>query len=363
MNVARADYPALTGLRAIAAAVVFINHIGYLVGSTDIGEGWRAIAPLSLSGVFVFFVLSGFLLSSPGSMRGGSRQFWRRRAARILPVYWLALAASILLLSVLDPSRLGPGGLVSNALLLQSWDPVGQAASYNLPAWSLSIELLFYAVLPLVLPATDRWLREHPRAGLATILLGCAVGSAALQLGMVPETFPPAYLPIFFLGVHAASVRRPLTTPAISWMTFTLGALSYPLIENYTLPALGAAVLIPSLAHTGGPSWLAGRTARTLGVWSYAFFLLHVPVVDGVAIVFTQLVGHIPGGAMGGCLIALGAFVVSWAAAGIVYRWGEEPARKWLTESAMGPQRKVRLQSGDASAESQPAGAGGVEHS
>ncbi len=75
-----------------------MNHIGFLVGHTVIGDEWRLVNPVSLVGVFTFFALSGYLLAMPGSMRGGRGAFWRRRAARILPVYWVTLAAVVVLI-------------------------------------------------------------------------------------------------------------------------------------------------------------------------------------------------------------------------------------------------------------------------
>lgn len=327
MTPARSDYPALTGLRALAAAVVFANHIGYLVGHTGIGAGWRAITPVTLVGVYTFFVLSGFLLAQPASLARGPLAFWRRRAARILPVYWLALAGSVAMLTITDGAP-GVRRLAANATLLHSWSTSGQDASINLPAWSLSIELVFYLALPLAAPALVPWIRRHPRGSLVAIVGACIAGSVLLQVDAVPETFPPAYLPIFLLGVHAATVR---TTVPVPWLLFGAAAATYPILHNQALPALAAAGLIGHLAATGGPAWLRSRPVLRLGAWSYAFFLLHVLVIDAAAILVDHAIGRSAVTAPVGVAVACAAFALAWLLSGAVYRLVEEPARRALT--------------------------------
>ncbi len=180
----------MTGIRGLAAGVVFLNHIGYLIGATSVAGVWRALRPVSITGVICFFTLSGFLLSQPGSLRGGVRSFWRRRAARILPVYWfvLILSATYLLIRNGDDARLRPLNAVLNVVLLQSWSPRGQEASINLPSWSLSVELLFYLAIPLLLPTLARWFGRWPRASLAAVAALGVVGSLSLEFGWVNNT-------------------------------------------------------------------------------------------------------------------------------------------------------------------------------
>ncbi|SFD05218.1 Peptidoglycan/LPS O-acetylase OafA/YrhL, contains acyltransferase and SGNH-hydrolase domains [Nocardioides terrae] len=327
MTTARADYPALTGLRAIAASVVFANHIGYLLGHTSLGRGWAAITPVSLVGVYTFFVLSGFLLAQPASLDRGPRAFWRRRAARILPVYWLALVGSVAMLAVTEELP-GFRTIAANASLLHSWSASGQAASINLPAWSLSVELVFYAALPLAAPALIPWIRRQPRASLFAIAAACVVGSIVLQVEAVPATFPLAYLPIFLLGVHAATVRTTVPAP---WLMFGAAAVTYPVLHNHALPALAAAALIGHLASTGGPAWLRSAPALRLGAWSYGFFLLHVLVIDAGAILLDHTIGRGAVITPVGLAVACFAFVIAWVLSAAVYRLVEEPARRALT--------------------------------
>src|SRR5512133_776812 len=80
--------PALDGLRAVAAGAVLLTHVAFRTGQTQAGAGGAMLARLD-AGVAVCFVLSGFLLS-PVSQP--VRRYALRRAARILPAYWVLLA-------------------------------------------------------------------------------------------------------------------------------------------------------------------------------------------------------------------------------------------------------------------------------
>jgi peptidoglycan/LPS O-acetylase OafA/YrhL len=334
----RTGFPSLTGIRGLAAAIVFVNHVGYLIGSTAIAVGWHAVRPLSITGVICFFTLSGFLLSQPGSLRGGVRSFWRRRAARILPVYWfiLLLSAAYLLIRNTDDARLRPFNVALNVVLLQSWSPRGQDASINLPSWSLSVELLFYLAIPLLLPTLTRLFGRWPRASLVTVVALGAVGSLSLEFGWVHDTLPLAYFPIFLLGVHAAVTAKAHLPLRWAVAAAAVGVVSYPLLHFYLLPAVGFMFLIASLAdrdRLAHPSWLAARTWKRFGEWSYAFFLVHVLVIDAVGVALSSSPRNTAVG-LGACVIA---FVGSWVLAALIYRVVEEPMRLRLSRSPKPP--------------------------
>src|SRR5690242_15134137 len=98
----RQTLPALDGIRALAILLVLWHHL-YLVGLAshlDVGPDWlRALSAMAASGVFLFFPLSGFLLFLPYARAllarqpwPRTRQFYLRRALRILPVYLVALS-------------------------------------------------------------------------------------------------------------------------------------------------------------------------------------------------------------------------------------------------------------------------------
>jgi peptidoglycan/LPS O-acetylase OafA/YrhL len=334
----RTGFPSLTGIRGLAAAIVFLNHVGYLIGATAIAGVWHALRPVSITGVICFFTLSGFLLSQPGSLRGGVRSFWRRRAARILPVYWLILilSAAYLLLRNTGDLRLRPLNVALNVALMQSWSARGQDASINLPSWSLSVELLFYLAIPLLLPTLARWFSRWPRASLVTLGILGAIGALSLEFGWVTNTLPLAYFPIFLLGVHAAVTAKAHLPLRWAVAAAAAGVVSYPILHNYLLPAFGFMFLIASLAdrdRRGHPSWLAGRVWKRFGEWSYAFFLVHVLVIDAVGVALSSS----PRSTTVGLAACAVAFVASSVLAAVIYRVVEEPMRLRLSHSPTPP--------------------------
>ncbi|MCU1589901.1 MAG: oatA [Frankiales bacterium] len=322
--------PSLTGLRGIAASAVFVNHIDYWLDGTPLAGRWAALTYVAICGVILFFVLSGFLLAQPQSMRGGKGSFWARRGARILPVYLLSLAVMWAFGMYHDPSasRLRPGNLIANLLLVQSWSSSGTGASINLPAWSLSVELLFYALLPLLIRPCTAAFNRWPGASLGVLLVMVQAGAMAVRWGGA-KTFPPAYLPVFLLGVYAAA-RPAVARSARIYIPLAIGAvvISTPL-HYFGLVAPAFAVLIGSLARhdtTGERSVLTGGTAQRLGVWSYAFFLFHVPV----GFVLVSLISK-PNDSTAGLSWSAIQFAASWTVAALIYRLVEEPARLTLS--------------------------------
>lgn len=144
--------PALTSLRFAAALAVLLFHVPYVlpnsVGTMPMPQG-------SL-GVSFFFVLSGFILrhtQAPQGFRLGS--FYRRRAARVLPLHYATLLVWIWLFfagwgnSLTEKINSG----VANVLVIHSlFSGPLFTLGYNAVSWSISVELFFYALFPLLLP-------------------------------------------------------------------------------------------------------------------------------------------------------------------------------------------------------------------
>jgi peptidoglycan/LPS O-acetylase OafA/YrhL len=167
-------FPLLDGLRAIAALSVVVTHTAGL--TTFNGEN-DLLGPFTArlnAGVAIFFVLSGFLLYRPwvaarieGTRPPRLARYARARLLRILPAYWLALTVLSLW-----PGLVGPFtadwwvyyGLLQN---LSTSTLIGGLG----PAWTLSVELSFYAVLPLYALACARRLARRPAASQLRIEL------------------------------------------------------------------------------------------------------------------------------------------------------------------------------------------------
>jgi peptidoglycan/LPS O-acetylase OafA/YrhL len=183
--------PALDGLRGLAAVMVFLRHAWSLSGRPNY------VIPLgfghfSLDSIFVmsravdlFFVLSGFLLARSfmlahhrGQPRASTRRFYRQRAFRILPAYWLML---LLLPLVFTPWLASQQAVYSvNGLLAYlAYIPVlsslfpwsfGRWIAIG-PIWTLTLEVLFYLALPWIYRwfVGRRWMIALPLSLVITL--------------------------------------------------------------------------------------------------------------------------------------------------------------------------------------------------
>jgi len=202
----------IEGLRAVAALSILFYHCWLF--SSDSNAGWN-LGPLTVfvpplqSGVTLFFVLSGFLLYRPIASRvlhalpraGAARYLWRR-ALRILPAYWCVLLVSALVLESAITGRAEHGFLIGTR---PDWDVlskdmlmVGNYAPSTLwtgvlPAWSLSVEVAFYLLLPLLAVlahAVARWGASpvaRAVAALAPVVLLFGVSVAGKLIAMFVE--------------------------------------------------------------------------------------------------------------------------------------------------------------------------------
>ena len=173
--------PGLDTLRACAIALVFMYHYGLFV---DGPNPFGAVAWIGWTGVDLFFVLSGYLISNQlfaGWARGQDlsvARFYARRAFRTLPIFWLVLAAYALF-----PAVMGGKPPVAWWRFLTFTQNIGlQPGTAFSHAWSLCVEEQFYLVLPLVLAAVA-WLVRR-RVAL-TRAHGWALMGALVAVGVV----------------------------------------------------------------------------------------------------------------------------------------------------------------------------------
>ncbi|MCL3837371.1 acyltransferase family protein [Aeromicrobium duanguangcaii] len=331
------------GLRAVAAGLVLVSHVGFWTGASRIDLVGGLVARGD-AGVAVFFAISAFLLLRPAIGRGldgaqGPRRstgvYAAHRAARILPAYWLALAG-VLAAAVLIPSAGGLGGagkVLAQVLLLQGY--TGEYYQSFTQTWSLTTEVTFYVLVPFLGAALAhvlgrrggvRGVRSLLAATVAVGLLGLVVQAAAAawtRAGSdggagVLATSVLGHLAWFGVGVLVAlltEARRrgigPLVTrPAVAavWdsrptlvllavVTFVVASSPVAGPRDLAVPTLGqavakeglyalfalfllaAAVREPAAGTPAGVIARAGVT-RWLGDISYGVFLWHVLVLQ-----------------------------------------------------------------------------------
>lgn len=207
------NIPALTGLRFFAAFAIVLWH-----SQGDIFFQLGAFNPFYPAGaVPLFFVLSGFVLTINAVKYPTWSDFFAARIARI----WPAHLATLVLFIVLAPHGKdvfrtldGASTLALNVLLLHAWVPRQEVYwSFNSPSWSVSSEMVFYAVFPLCLALLSRrpWLRLVALVGVVVSLIALAAhvlpGLDANWLGAVN---PLAGFGSFAIGIVFGLVSRQL---------------------------------------------------------------------------------------------------------------------------------------------------------
>ncbi len=334
----RAD---IDGLRAVAVLLVVVFHAA------------PAAIPGGFIGVDVFFVISGFLISTillSGRDGGGIgyREFYARRIRRIFPALCLVLTAALALGSVLlladefdllGKHVLAGAGFFSNIIL---WREVGyfdRAAEAKplLHLWSLGIEEQFYLLWPLLLGIAAR-----ARLPSAWPILLVAVGSAIWCLWAgVSDPAAAFYSPLarfweLALGGMLAcmSGSHPRFPESLRISRSLVGGLGLSLVLGAAflfdrsspfpgwralLPVCGSLMILAAGAHAWpNQKILACRALVWVGLISYPLYLWHWPLLAFARILDTR--GR--GGAVTVALVAL-AFLLAWG----TYRWVERPIR------------------------------------
>jgi peptidoglycan/LPS O-acetylase OafA/YrhL len=351
-----ANLPSLTALRAFAALAVFGFHAAGLLsmfGTGRLGRAGQDLFGAGPTGVSFFFILSGFVLTW-SRRRTGARTFWQGRAARILPAYLAAWVFSFCVLTALG-HRPPAGGSVASFFLVQVWTSNPDVLfAVNIVAWSLAVEAVFYLLFPLVLPYLLRLAaRRRPlvMVGLGIVPITLAViqqaGHGSSGYLWLVAYFPLARLPEFLIGaLLALEIRErrwrhiPLLPAAFLAVGAYLLAGQVPAAFMWVAVTLVPYVLLIAaaaqsdlLAGSGlvvGRAPLRHRVLDRLGVWSYSFYLLQVPVGLFVARYWHPLDRSAPAQIAG----FLGYAAVTWIAAALLYRCVEKPVHTRLFRRA-----------------------------
>ncbi len=302
--------PALTGLRAIGAYLVFLHHYNPAAPGTFTNR----LFAQGYVGVSVFFVLSGFLIYHRyadeyfGQRSWSWRTYLQNRFARIFPLYALMLLVTVGANYILGRAMSWPLLGVNLTLLKGFFDTYKFSGIAQ--SWSLTVEICFYLSVPLLFMLLKRWGALPLTAALVMIGLGlwATVGQAvwhglfsSLPFLLFYTFFGRAFE--FIVGLWLArrwhqnrlpSVRYAtvsgllLIAACIFWQanlsTITANPISLLWSEvvtyNYGLP-IGIGVLFLGLLKQKSiiRQLLSQPIMQTLGRSSYAFYLIHVGVI------------------------------------------------------------------------------------
>ncbi len=359
---------ALDAIRGAAVLFVFGHHAHALAGAPSFGftiplVNWYVAADLPFRdghiGVDVFFVLSGFLLSMSwikahrdGRPRPNIREYARKRVWRIGPPYWLCMGFVVFFLASGRPGALVPEtslasftglrSVAAHAVFAQQLFPFSAPGfgGINGSVWTLTLEAIFYLVLPLAMFAFvgRRWVWALP----ATLAFGFLYHWAAWNIsgpvisllqtqwfggaGATPDQLRffiaaqfPMYVFEFALGIVAANLyvnggnyqnirvyqllKSRIGAQVMLWLG--LAIIAYNLYEGVKTPgneawtlrtwaAIGATLTILGGLWAGPVTQRVWRAnpLRLVGVTGYTIFLWHMPVMY-VLTTWTQM--GIPG--------------------------------------------------------------------
>ncbi len=287
--------PEIDGLRAIAVIPVILFHMGL---------SW---IPGGFIGVDVFFVISGFLITSiiRKELEEGTfsfRDFWARRVQRILPamIFVTACTLAVTYFFVFPPEQqtIGKQGLaalfsVANIYFWRStgdyWGPTAEESPF-LHTWSLSVEEQFYVFFPFAMWLILRFRSRSLQGGIAT----AAVGSLALYLwGSQAHPTATFYLlptRVWELGAGCLLAVSPGNPPsrnssfgALAMAGLGMAVLSYLFLDRLSegpgLAVIGTTLII-AFGQTGLCNMLLSQRSMVhIGKISYSLYLWHWPIL------------------------------------------------------------------------------------
>lgn len=351
-------------LRGLSIFLVVLHHLGLRIRlrKTALADVLpeKLLSALNFNGyeaVFIFFVISGFLIASHALRRSGSlanidlRAFYARRFSRIAPCLLLLVVvlSALHLLGVQDYVVEREGQSLPRAILAAlsfhlNWY---EGMTGYLPGgwdvlWSLSIEEVFYLGFPIVCLLTRRtWV-------LVPMLVVLAVSLPWTRAALADNEIwqEKAYLPgmaAIATGVLGAllvqrwpAVRRG-TASALGiaggvglYLVMFEGKLLWPMMHNgYMLLLTGSAlclVLASAWAPTGRATWRGLDWLRSWGRLSYEIYLTHMFVVFGVVRMYKAMGSDIAHG----YLWYLPALLSCWVLGKAVERYVSAPSERWL---------------------------------
>jgi peptidoglycan/LPS O-acetylase OafA/YrhL len=306
----RRELGALTGVRFLAALLVFLFHMQIRLGSPYLKFRLDNIIGQGALGVNLFFVLSGFLLtySQMSDFSLGQsvtaeyyKKFMIKRFARIYPAYFLGLLLTLVINCVLN---VYPDGFFAalglDLFMIQSFFPNLAMVWYGGGAWSVSVELLFYLILPFILPIILR-VQDVTRLYIMLITLTILASVPGIINNIYPKiiTFQMVYpfafarLPEFLCGVVTAllvfrfnwkiavSTCCVFVSILVVYLMFLANRFSGYTVHNIiALPAIISVIcLCAQPKPTNLMTWLNSGIMKYLGKISYSFYIAQLPIL------------------------------------------------------------------------------------
>jgi len=285
--------PSLQAYRAVAALLVVAQHLNIALGKFLEGPlSEDSMIPIGKNGVQFFFVLSGFLLFHVHRAEAGRAKalplYLGKRANRIYPIYWIVTLALLpvwyLVPSFGEDYHRDWGALVASLLLVpQSHDP------HLTVAWTLVHEAIFYLFFSLFFLTTA--FRRFALFWAAAIGVHCILPVSHWLAGWLLSPYNLLFLAGLVLAALQEPIRARLPTRLLVAVGLAAQGLGFALAlgTGFHLAAqiVFAGSAIALIAASGRPAveclFARRRWLLLLGDASYAIYLLHFPLMIGMA--------------------------------------------------------------------------------
>jgi exopolysaccharide production protein ExoZ len=342
------DIASIQYLRGFAAIMVVFGHAN---GQFRTGVH-PALEILGGSGVDLFFVISGFIMTYTVTLHHYSRkEFMLRRVARIAPMYWATSVLTALLVvflpALFQTTHFGWSNFLQSLAFIWSRDPVtGDVAPTLHLGWTLNYEMFFYLCFAACL-----FLRPLQRLGaLASIFVALVLlagwtnsDSPSLMKYGSPITFEF----LFGSAVAAAFLGRRLANPPVAALAAILAIGVVGLIaggifadadvthDRWLLRGIPAAVILWALVAIELRHPWKNPVLHRIGDATYSIYLTHIFVVESIKFVWRH--AHLPDGEAAIYVFVLICVVAAIVVGVIVYELAEKRMNRWAKDLLLGP--------------------------
>ena len=269
--------PVLDGIRAVSILAVLVTH---LLPVRVAGHAWND--SVGLFGMALFFVLSGFLITTQLISRPAPRMFIARRLCRIVPVAWLCIAIVVIAVPMDAASVLSQLFFYANLPPQRLMAPLDHF-------WSLCVEVQFYVVAAVLLwlrPAVTWWLLPAFLLAVTSLRMALGVSASSVTWFRADDLLAGACLALLMNSSAWSRATQWLRSSGLVWLLLVLLCLACILPKSgdnwllYVRPYLAAAFVAALLACPD--AWLSRllchRWLAYIAAISYALYVWHVPL-------------------------------------------------------------------------------------